>query len=164
MLKQSNLIFCNPTIYRKWALIFSSVLFSLLLTHCSKPDAHDSEGRPIRLADYHGKWVVINYWATWCEPCLQELPELNKFYRHYSDRAVVLGVSFDSLPSAEIQQLATRLALQFPLLSSFPLEKLGVASVTTLPITFVIAPDGRLQETLHGPQTQASLAKATGLS
>jgi protein SCO1/2 len=129
-----------------------------------QPVAQDSKGNSINLADYRGKWVVINYWATWCHPCLEELPELNRFYQRYSDKAVVLGVSFDQLPASQIQQLAQRLALNFPLFSSFPMDAFGIKNINALPITFLIAPDGHLQETLHGPQTQASLAKAIGIS
>jgi peroxiredoxin len=144
--------------------IISLGILLLNLTACNhQPDAHDIQGRPINLADYHGKWVVINYWATWCHPCLQELPALNQFYQHYSDKAVVLGVSFDQLPANEIQQLAQRLALNFPLLSSFPMDKFGVENINALPITFLVAPDGHLQATLHGPQTQESLAKTIGV-
>jgi protein SCO1/2 len=127
-----------------------------------QPVAQDSNGKTINLATYRGKWVVINYWATWCHPCLEELPELNRFSQHYSDKAVVLGVSYDQLPATKIHEVAQRFALNFPLLSSFPLQSLGVENISTLPITFLIAPDGHLQETFHGPQTQASLAKAIG--
>lgn len=130
----------------------------LLLSSCSnKPDAYDAEGHPIQLSSYQGKWVFINYWATWCQPCLKELPELNAFYQSQSNKVVVIGVSFDGLPNAEILKLAQKLNLTFPLLSSFPSEKYGIPQISTLPATVVISPQGKLIKTIYGPQTQQTL-------
>ncbi|MGB6976658.1 MAG: SCO family protein [Gammaproteobacteria bacterium] len=159
-------IFSTPHEAKALAQSFEKIVSTYqprYVEHAHQPTAQDIKGNPINLADYRGKWVLINYWATWCHPCLQELPELNQFYHHYSDKVAVLGVSFDQLPASKIQQLAQRFALNFPLLSSFPISALGVENISALPITFLIAPDGHLQETLHGPQTQASLAKAIGM-
>ncbi len=143
-------------------LIFLVLLFCLLsLTACTKTaDAEDSQGNPIRLADYKGKWVAVNYWASWCKPCLTELPELNALHLSNPDKVVVLGVSFDPLSNAEIQTFSQKLAINFPMLKQFPIEKFGIDNIETLPITFVIAPDGKLAKKLYGPQTQASLLKA----
>ena len=146
--------------------IFLSVMLILacLGSGCNKqPDAVDSQGNRLSFSDYRGKWLVVNYWATWCKPCLTELPELNALYSAYADKLVVLGVSFDHLPAAEIQQFAQPLHLKFPLLSQFPTEKFGIKDIPTLPVTFLISPQGKLAQTLYGPQTEASLLTAMGL-
>ncbi len=63
----------------------------------------DVDGNPVKLADYHGKWVVVNYWATWCPPCLEEIPELVHFHDTHKDiDAVVLGINMDENASVSL--------------------------------------------------------------
>ena len=58
----------------------TTILFVLILSACSRPEFHLIDGSPVKLDDYQGKWKVINYWAEWCKPCLEEVPELNNFH------------------------------------------------------------------------------------
>lgn len=60
-------------------------------------EVQDLEGRPVRLSDFRGRWVVLNFWATWCEPCISEWPQVHKLAERLSDRddVVVLAVSID---------------------------------------------------------------------
>lgn len=144
---------------RYWILL----ILLVCLTAChSNVDATDSRGKSIRMTDYQGKWVVINYWATWCKPCLKELPELNMLSNQHADKVVVLGVNFDHLDPMSIQRFAASFPLNFSLLSQFPIEKFGVKDISTLPVTFIINPQGKLTQTLYGPQTQHSLLTAIG--
>lgn len=147
------------TNYQKYFLL---ALFTLFLLGCQQKtniDTYDSKGNTVRLSDYRGKWVIINFWATWCSPCLTELPELNKLYQKYNDKLVVLGVNFDQLANTDIQAFAQKQALHFPLLSQFPLNKLGIKNVQTLPMTVVINQQGKVIQILHGPQTEKTLTK-----
>jgi len=137
------------------------VLLTFLIACSSQPDSHDSHGNAVRLTDYKGKWIVINYWATWCKPCLTEMPALNDLYRHNKNKLVVLGVSYDNLTNKEINTVAKKLSIQYPLLSTFPMDKFGVTRVAVLPVTFIINPDGKLVKTLKGPQTEDTLTQAT---
>jgi thiol-disulfide isomerase/thioredoxin len=60
--------------------------------------ARDLEGRTHRLSEYRGRWVVLNFWATWCPPCLEEIPELSLFQEGYKDQGVVvIGVSLEDI-------------------------------------------------------------------
>lgn len=150
----------------KWRSLFFIGLVLICLGGCTQKkqvDAMDSLGNPIKLADFHGKWVIINYWAQWCKPCLKELPDLNSLYLSRQNQVVVLGVSFDPLTDQQIQQFAKKTSIQFPMLAQFPLEKLGVNNIETLPITFIISPEGKWVKTLQGPQTQQALLQAIGL-
>jgi thiol-disulfide isomerase/thioredoxin len=130
------------------SLLFFPLL--LLLNGCS-PDAIDSYGHPIRISNYRGKWVVINYWATWCSPCIQEIPDLNKLAEYYKDKVVVLGVTIDNLNNAALQGLAQGYQVKYPFLRYFPIEKWG-GKPNTVPITYILSPKGRLYKTLVGPQ------------
>ncbi len=140
-------------------------LLLILLAGCSaKPDAVDSQGKPLYLKDYQGKWLVVNYWAEWCKPCITELPELNALYTQYNKQVMVIGVSFDGLANTEMQRVAQKLTIHFPMTNSFPIQQFGVQHVEALPITFLISPQGKLVNTLHGPQTQESLVKEMHLT
>ncbi len=151
----------NKTCVTTLLVIFASVV----LVSCSKQaDTMDSHGKPISLASYQGKWVVINYWATWCKPCVKELPDLNALYTEQKDKVMVLGVNYDKMENAEINQFAKKLGVTFPMLREFPIQKYGVKDITGLPTTFIFNPKGKLVDTLHGPQTQASLEKAMGIT
>jgi peroxiredoxin len=135
------------------------LILVLLLLGC-KPtaDLQDSQGNSLYLSAYKGKWLVINYWATWCHPCLNELPELNALYQQHKNTLMVIGVNFDGLPNAEIRRFAQPLHLTFPLTSQFPLNKFGIKEdIASLPMTFLISPHGRLEKTVYGPQTQVRL-------
>jgi peroxiredoxin len=80
--------------------------------------ARDIEGRTVRLSDYAGKIVLIDFWATWCEPCMAELPHLGQLYKTYKDQGfVVLGVSMDGPETISgVAPVAQRLELEFPVL------------------------------------------------
>jgi peroxiredoxin len=142
---------------------FLLILLCLLMVGCNRPDAYDAHDKPIRISDYKGKWVLINYWATWCKPCLKELPELDSTYLLNPDTVIVLGVSFDQLTNDAINRFGRKKRLNFPLLQSFPMEKFGVKEISSIPVTYLISPQGKLVATLNGPQTRADLEKAMGM-
>jgi thiol-disulfide isomerase/thioredoxin len=54
----------------------------------------DMDGRLYKVSDYRGKWLIINFWATWCAPCLKDMHDLERFYQQNRERAQVWGVSF----------------------------------------------------------------------
>lgn len=141
-------------------------LMALLMLACSKEEAKpvvlDSvlEGNTLEKKDWQGKWVYINYWAEWCKPCAEEIPELNKFAAANPD-VLVLGVNYDKPGLAESINQANRLHIEFhvvpndAVLLAFPHEV-----PPNLPTTIVINPEGKIVAELQGPQTQASLAQA----
>lgn len=146
----------------KYALGLFFVVLMLLCAGC-KPDAIDSAGKPIRISDFRGKWVIIQYWATWCSPCLNGMSVLNKLLTYYPKDVVVLGVNFDHLDAPVLQQLKQGYQVHYPLLSNFPIENYGVDQVTKIPVLFLINPKGRLVKTLEGPQTFEDLQKIMNL-
>lgn len=115
----------------------------------------------LSLADYQGRWLVINYWAEWCKPCIKEIPELNALDAKYPQVAV-LGVNFDGVTGDALQAQVDKLGIAFPVLEQNPSGGLGIQLPAVLPATFVFDPDGKLVHSLVGPQTLESLALATG--
>ncbi len=130
-----------------------------LLAGCTQPDFHDTEGNGYRYEDFRGSYLVINYWATWCAPCIEEIPELIALGKNHDD-IVVLGVNFDAPPPAEAAGQIARMKITFPVYREDPGRVLGFERPQVLPTTIVIGPDGRLKSTLVGPQTEETLIEA----
>jgi len=128
------------------------LIFTGYLSACSSaPDAVDYQGHPIVVNHYRGKWVMINYWASWCEPCL---PDLNRLYQRYPEKVIVLGVNYDGEDADQLKLFAEKHSLSFPLLSHFPSEKWGLEEVSVLPMTLIIDPEGHFKTVLKGPHTE----------
>lgn len=144
------------------AQILSRIIFSLLLlmalVSCSKPDFQDVKGNPLFLSELTEKYLVVNYWATWCGPCRYEIPELNKLGAEHGDKINLIGVNFDH-PEDPAEQLAQveKMKIEFPVLTSEPAPLLFVDVPEVLPTTYVFEPGGTLVAKLVGPQTEASL-------
>lgn len=133
---------------------------ALIITACSKPDTIDHKGNPVRLSDYKGKWVIINYWATWCRPCIKEMAVLKKLYQKHKKKLIVLGVSFDLLTNDQITDVVRQYRIKYPMMSSFPIQKVGINSIDVLPISYIINPQGKLIKTLKGPQSSSQFLMA----
>ncbi|MFA5531100.1 MAG: TlpA disulfide reductase family protein [Thiohalomonadaceae bacterium] len=103
------------------------------------------DGKSHRLSDFRGKWVVVNYWASWCPPCVEEMPELVSFHERHKDRdAVVLGVNMDEAVLAEdIARFVEQFLVSYPVLLSEP-DMLALGPINGLPTTFLVSPDGRV--------------------
>ena len=96
------------------------------------------------LADHGDKLVVVNFWATWCQPCTVEMPTLEALWREYRDRGlVVLAVSVDrDAPRPVLDPYVERLGLTFPILLDADLAASRAWRVTGLPATFLVRPGG----------------------
>ena len=138
---------------------------SALLMAC----ADSGPSNPLRLADgsitspsqWQGDWVLINYWADWCGPCREEVPELNHLNQSEGGFSV-LGVNYDYLQGDELQASIDSLGIAFPTLLDDPQLLLGYDEATVLPMSVLISPDGSLHRILVGPQTAATLLAAKG--
>jgi thiol-disulfide isomerase/thioredoxin len=133
---------------------------SLLLSACAKPEYSDSHGNSGQFSDFKGRWLVINYWAVWCKPCIEEIPELNQFAHEQASSAAVLGVDFDQSNGPKLEQAIANLDIKFAVLHNDPASLLGYQRPQVLPTTLVFNPDGKLVHTLVGPQDRQSLSAA----
>ncbi len=127
------------------------------LTACAPEPGN---GGSLQLEQLRGRWVVVNYWAQWCKPCIREIPELNALNEAYPEVAV-FGVNFDGADGEELARQVAQLGVAFPTLVTDPAAQLGLPRPVVLPTTLVLDPTGRLTDTLVGPQTLESLALAT---
>ncbi len=103
------------------------------------------------------RWAVINYWAVWCAPCREEIPELNELARKHADSVRVFGVNFDGAQGDKLNTAIEELGIEFPVLEKDPQPELGIARPQALPVTVLIKPDGTVAEVLLGPQTTVGL-------
>jgi thiol-disulfide isomerase/thioredoxin len=146
--------------------VLSILLACLSLVGCSsEPSFRVADGSSIRFSDLHGEWVVLNYWAEWCAPCREEIPELNELRQQGSQRGVeirVLGVNYDGLEGADLNAVMQRMEIQFPVLVDDPRENFRIGRAEVLPMTVVIDPKGTVQAVLAGPQTAESLLARAG--
>jgi thiol-disulfide isomerase/thioredoxin len=133
-------------------------LLCLVLAACGQDQHGPAPG--IGSLDASGRWMVINYWATWCVPCREEIPELNEFAENNTARAAVYAVNFDNVRGSELIEEASALGITFTLLEEDPSAGLGYARPTVLPTTIVLNPEGKLVARLLGKQTEASLEAA----
>lgn len=117
------------------------------------------DGKTFALADQRGKWVVVNYWATWCGPCIKEMPELDEL-DHARDDVVVLGLAFeDTLPEDLVKFLEKRPVRYAIAPVDVYAPPTAFAVPKGLPTTHLVAPDGSLHESFLGPVTRADLER-----
>lgn len=119
----------------------------------------DIQGKQHRLSDYRGKWVLVNYWATWCPPCRKELPELEMFHSQSDGKAVVLGVNMESIDHERLAAFVEEQFLSYPILvagpSPGPGQRLGV--VSGLPTSYLVSPTGEVVARQVGPLTAEAI-------
>ncbi|MFY7697328.1 MAG: TlpA disulfide reductase family protein [Legionella sp.] len=121
---------------------------------------HELNGQDMPFSSLVGKWVFINYWASWCKPCLDEITELNDFYRLNKDKNVALfAVNYEHLTLSKQKQLITQLNINYPNLKKDPAKELNIEEVNSVPVTIVFNPQGLFVKTLYGRQTASSLNK-----
>ena len=119
----------------------------------------DLEGKPVSLSDYRGKWVIVNYWATWCPPCLEEIPELVSLHEDNSDSLVVLGVDYEEVNTAYLKEFVESHMMTYPVVRTEPVPMTALGPVMGLPTTYIISPAGERLARQEGPVTQADIEK-----
>lgn len=142
------------------ALIVVVIIF--FLQACTSADAYDIDNQAIHLKNYEGKWIIITYWATWCKNCLVEIKELNSLYienelreevQDFQDpknSIIVLSYNIDNLSVDELKEIGRAQNIQYPILQTDPLLKLGLAQPEVLPFTRIINPQGKLHRSIIG--------------
>lgn len=143
--------------------LVTSLLLLLLVQSASAERAQlqltDLDGRSHSLAEQRGKWVVVNYWATWCPPCREELPELEVFFVNNRERAVVWGVNLEDIDDASLRQFVEEQFLSFPILRGDREAAQALGPVPGLPTTYLISPAGEVVASQVGPVTKAGIEK-----
>lgn len=112
----------------------------------------DLRGRTLRLNDYKGKVVLLNFWATWCPPCRAEMPDLVEMQREYGGRGLqVLGITYPPQTAQEVRRFVRELKVNYPVaLGTKETKALFDKKNETLPVTIVIGRDGEVRDVIEG--------------
>ncbi|MFT3756443.1 MAG: TlpA disulfide reductase family protein [Pseudoxanthomonas sp.] len=118
------------------------------------------DGSTYDLAAHRGKWVVVNFWATWCTPCLAEMPDLDALDRAREDIDVV-GLAFDEIETADMLAFLKEHPVSYPvvIIDTFN-PPADFAVPRGLPMTYLIAPDGKALKPFLGPVTAKEIERA----
>ncbi|MEL6345597.1 MAG: TlpA disulfide reductase family protein [Myxococcota bacterium] len=119
------------------------------------------DGQPIDLETLRGQTVVVNFWASWCGPCRQEIPEFSAFAQDHPD-IMVLGLAVDSGDTSEVRRSARRLGIDYPVaIASRSLVR--AYDVSAFPTTVIVDPDGQVAHVQVGAMSYQQLSQATGV-
>jgi thiol-disulfide isomerase/thioredoxin len=120
------------------------------------------DGKPYDLAAQRGHWVIVNFWATWCVPCIKELPDISHFVKTHPDVRAI-GIAYDDTEVADIRAFLAKHPVSFPV-AQVTMDKplTDFDEPRGLPTTYLIGPDGKVAKHFMGPITPASLSAVIG--
>jgi peroxiredoxin len=129
----------------------------------------DLAGKNVRLSDYRGKVVLLNFWATWCPPCKEEMPWFVDLQQRYGAQGLqVIGVAMDDSGQKTIESFAKKLGVNYPVLLGKESVAQAYGDVQFLPDTFYIGRDGKIVSQVQGlvnrKEIEEKVKKALGLS
>ena len=112
-------------------------------------------GSKINLDRYQGKWLVVNYWATWCAPCITEMPELQSFHNeNVNNNAMVVGINAEHISQQRLQAFLDDYFITYPNFVSGPTQQSELGLIPGLPTTFLVTPEGEIVARQVGPVTR----------
>lgn len=116
------------------------------------------DGKTFDLIQQSGKWVIVNYWATWCSPCLKELPDISAYVSAHRGKVAAIGLAFEDSDKADIEKYLHDHPISYPVAQIDVMEPPPDFDVPKgLPNTYVIAPDGHVAKAFLGPVTTKDL-------
>jgi peroxiredoxin len=111
----------------------------------------DLDGHTVRLSDYRGKVVLINFWATWCPPCRAEMPDLVRMQREHGKAGLqIIGVTYPPEKETRVRRFAKSLKVNYPIILGTRQIKARFSSDETLPLTVVINREGKVIDIISG--------------
>ena len=111
----------------------------------------DLRGRTVRLSDYKGKVLLINFWATWCPPCLVEMPDLVKLQNEYESQGLqIVGITCPPMAQKDVESIAQKLKINYPILLDTDDVSESYYVTSVLPTTIVVDRDGKIRGRILG--------------
>lgn len=152
------------------AILFSGLVFQMLATSASSAEPLPSDdnlapdfaleamdGATIRLSDFQGQIVILNFWATWCPPCRYEIPSFITLQEEYADDVTFIGVSLDERGWDAVRPFAEELGINYPIVLDDGRVSSEYGGADVLPTTFLIDREGRIEVYAPGMLREAEL-------
>ncbi|MCP5245340.1 MAG: TlpA family protein disulfide reductase [Burkholderiales bacterium] len=140
---------------RKIGFLFGVIM--LMLTIEAKAfQFQDTDGRIHTLADYKGRWVIINFWATWCPPCLEEIPDLIALYEDRDD-VMVIGVAMEFSDPSVVMAFVESMSITYPTILGNRRIASQLDDISMLPSTYFFDPEGKPAARKLGLVTRESI-------
>ncbi|MED3551940.1 peroxiredoxin family protein [Cytobacillus praedii] len=118
-------------------------------------------GETVRLSDFKGQKIMLNFWATWCPPCKKEMPDMQKFFELAKNDVVILAVNID--PEADVAGFAKKMDVHFPILLDEKDKVSSIYKILTIPTTYFIDEDGIIRHKHLSAMTVEMMKEYTGL-
>lgn len=142
----------------KALILILSLFFNVQLFAASNHHFTTLEGKTVSQEQIKGKWLILQYWANWCEVCMGELPHMQKLYHDIDkSKANMFMVNFDGLSSRQVSRIFNNNHVSIPSLKSDPAGYYGVHGINALPVMIVIDPKGSVKKVLYGPQSERKI-------
>ncbi|WP_108470687.1 TlpA family protein disulfide reductase [Rhodanobacter thiooxydans] len=120
------------------------------------------DGKTFDLAAQRGKWVIVNYWATWCVPCIKEMPDISRFVAAHKN-VTAIGLAYEDSEPADIKAFLAKHPVAYPIAQvTLDQPPKDFDEPRGLPTTYLIGPDGKVAKHIVGPVTEASLEAIIG--
>ncbi len=110
----------------------------------------DLDGQVVSTASWRGKVVLLNFWATWCPPCRDEIPEMVELSKRFREKLEIVGISMDDSPPEEVRQFAQEMKIDYPVVMGSSTLSREYGGIPALPTSFLVNTDGRIVEKHEG--------------
>jgi thiol-disulfide isomerase/thioredoxin len=147
MLKKTSFYLLALSLMLSLASVSRAADFSLI----------DTTGKVHKLSQYKGKWVLVNFWATWCPPCLEEIPDLVELYENRKNNLVVVGVALEYRNGEQVKDFAESMLVSYPIILGDRKMAAKIGPVDGLPTTYLYNPQGKLVAHQLGAITRADV-------
>ncbi|WP_002146326.1 redoxin domain-containing protein [Bacillus cereus] len=121
------------------------------------------DGTNVKLSDLKGKKVILNFWATWCGPCQQEMPDMEAFYKEHKEKVEILAINYTPSEKGggeeKVSNFAKEKGITFPILLDKNIDVTTAYKVITIPTSYFIDTKGVIQDKFIGPMTQKEMEK-----
>ncbi|EJV69904.1 MULTISPECIES: TlpA family protein disulfide reductase [Bacillus] len=121
------------------------------------------DGAKVKLSDLKGKKVILNFWATWCGPCQQEMPDMEAFYKEHKENVEILAINYTPSEKGggeeKVRNFAKEKGITFPILLDKNIDVTTAYKVITIPTSYFIDTKGVIQDKFIGPMTQKEMEK-----